>query len=403
MKCPKCGFVSFPGRSHCKKCGHQYVASSGKATPGATLSLFSGSPVFSNQRLSPAVTDSGAAAPETPDPKELPVVEASAKESGAEIRDGRPISTEADGAIGPDSSRGAAQVGRAPGNGTDAAPESIPAWREELTERVESFRRRRARLREGPDSSLNLDFNFQEASGDVAETAVDAEALYFPQDEPNLDVSLASPACPEIDAPILDSLPLEREEAEFDTRGSASVETSEDTPEESAPVATTLDIVIESPEPSPRAGVRVAVPLRLPVASLGRRFLAGLAHALVLLVAAALFAAVFWRVGGRISAQPLNIFVIGFITAFFIFAYFGLFTALTASTPGLLWMDLEVCSYDGSRPRAVQSFSRAFGYLVSLAGLLLGFIWALVDSEGLTWHDRISCTYITTSSRPSAS
>src|SRR2546422_10427670 len=89
----------------------------------------------------------------------------------AETRDGRPISTEADRAIGPDSSRGAAQVGRAPGNGTDTAPESIPAWREELTERGESFRRRRARLRGGPDSNLKLGFNFQGASGDVPETA----------------------------------------------------------------------------------------------------------------------------------------------------------------------------------------------------------------------------------------
>ena len=123
-------------------------------------------------------------------------------------------------------------------------------------------------------------------------------------------------------------------------------------------------------------------------------FLVALTHGLMCFV---------FRAEQVVSGVVLNIFVLGFITAFFIFAYFGLFTALTASTPGLLWMDLEVCSYDGSRPRAVQSFSRAFGYLVSLAGLLLGFIWALVDSEGLTWHDRISCTYITTSSRPSAS
>ncbi|MGD1104323.1 MAG: hypothetical protein ABSA59_19915, partial [Terriglobia bacterium] len=45
-------------------------------------------------------------------------------------------------------------------------------------------------------------------------------------------------------------------------------------------------------------------------------------------------------------------------------------------------------------PTVRESFWRAFGVLVSLSALMLGFVWACVDSDGLTWHDRMSGTVI---------
>jgi len=38
---------------------------------------------------------------------------------------------------------------------------------------------------------------------------------------------------------------------------------------------------------------------------------------------------------------------------------------------------------------------RAAGYLLSAGTLFLGFLWALWDEDGLTWHDRLSRTYLT--------
>jgi len=38
---------------------------------------------------------------------------------------------------------------------------------------------------------------------------------------------------------------------------------------------------------------------------------------------------------------------------------------------------------------------RSFGYLLSGAALMLGFFWAFWDEDRLTWHDRISQTYVT--------
>jgi uncharacterized RDD family membrane protein YckC len=48
----------------------------------------------------------------------------------------------------------------------------------------------------------------------------------------------------------------------------------------------------------------------------------------------------------------------------------------------------------GEYPTLRESCWRAFGILVSLSALMLGFIWACVDSDALTWHDRMSGTVI---------
>ena len=37
---------------------------------------------------------------------------------------------------------------------------------------------------------------------------------------------------------------------------------------------------------------------------------------------------------------------------------------------------------------------RGFGYFISIAPLMLGFIWALVDPEHLTWADKVSGTFL---------
>jgi uncharacterized RDD family membrane protein YckC len=128
---------------------------------------------------------------------------------------------------------------------------------------------------------------------------------------------------------------------------------------------------------------------------MGRRFLAGLVDGVVLLFGGGLFALIFWRAGGHLTPVPPNLAIVAVIAIIFVFAYFGLFTAVTFSTPGLTWMGIEVRNMAGYPPAPPESFLRAFGYLVSIAALMIGFCWALVDSEGLTWHDRISGTFLT--------
>ena len=56
---------------------------------------------------------------------------------------------------------------------------------------------------------------------------------------------------------------------------------------------------------------------------------------------------------------------------------------------------LQIASFTGEVPSQRQYFLRAAGYVLSAATCFLGFLWAIWDEDGLTWHDRLSQTYLT--------
>jgi uncharacterized RDD family membrane protein YckC len=55
---------------------------------------------------------------------------------------------------------------------------------------------------------------------------------------------------------------------------------------------------------------------------------------------------------------------------------------------------LQVASFTGETPTPRQYLWRAAGYLLSAGTCFLGFLWVLWDEDGLSWHDRISHTYL---------
>ena len=55
---------------------------------------------------------------------------------------------------------------------------------------------------------------------------------------------------------------------------------------------------------------------------------------------------------------------------------------------------LQVASFSGDSPTPRQYFLRATGYILSAGTMYLGFLWAMWDEDGLTWHDRLSRTYL---------
>ena len=367
MKCPKCGFVSYPGLAQCKKCGHRFVPEPRKEK-SSLLSLFSGSTVPTPPPAKPS--------PAAPPP---PVTETSVK---SEVVPLHPAEPEAALAV----PQAPPAVERPP------APEEARPWREEISERVENFRRRRARLLEESDPSINPTFDFSQ----VGESEVGAKVLEFPQAEGSVDVALGGGRESVGELPLLDSHPLDKTGGGVRILTSAAVEAGELTLDHRIVEAEPVEIVLESSPAMAESAALETAPFLLPVASLGRRFLAGIADALVLVAGVGLFALIFWRAGAHVTPRPLNIAVLGLIGLLIFLVYFGLFTALTASTPGLLWMGLEVRNFDGGAPSARESCWRAFGYLVSTSALMLGFVWSLVDSDGFTWHDRMCRTFIAT-------
>jgi uncharacterized RDD family membrane protein YckC len=268
-------------------------------------------------------------------------------------------------------------------------------WRQELSERFQSFRQRRARLRNEPPPEENLDFEFEprEAS-ERAEPGVE-NVLEFPQNALAIDAEIVPPAALEDYAPDLGAETQERGDERLEILDTELPQADEIALEPASPTDTPLEIVVGPSEfGAPAADSQLELEAFL-VAPLGRRFLAGLVDGLVLLLAGGLFALIFWRAGGHLTPDPLNLTIVASIAIFFVWAYFGLFTALTFSTPGLTWLGIEVRNMEGWPPAPRESLLRAFGYLVSLSALMIGFLWAVVDSDGLTWHDRISGTFLT--------
>jgi uncharacterized RDD family membrane protein YckC len=271
------------------------------------------------------------------------------------------------------------------------APVSL-SWQEELSQRVADFRRRRARFRRSLDPNARIDVGAGHNEPQPEASAI-ATNLRAERTEPDFDVETPSGACREFS--LLESVPVKEPGGGLPALSSPAIEAGEMPLHDQVPGPEPVEIVLQSPRPlSPDAAFKGSA-RALTAAPLARRFLAGIVDALVLLVAAGLFAGILRLAGGRVSMGAINIAVLGFITLSVLLLYFGLFTALTHSTPGLISMGLEVRNAaDRSPPTPAQSVRRALGYLVSSVALMLGFVWALVDSEGLTWHDRMSGTVV---------
>lgn len=343
VRCPKCGYVSFPGLPKCKKCGRPFPSPSEP------------SPV----KPADEVTAESTAEP-APKPREGP-------------RD--PIEVN----IGP------------PDSAPPPQPPEPADWQGELSKRVEGFRQRRARLR-GKDegANLELDFDAHEFPREARERAIIDFPLNPPsapeQDEPFRNRHLDEPPRPNLDDVQLgmENSPAKR------ARPSAQSDDSGPAP-----------ILVESPSEQERADLgRAANGTAGGVAGIGDRFVAGLLDVLVLLGGVGLFTLIFWRAGGRVTRQPVDLAVIAFVVGVFMLFYFGVMTALTSSTPGLIWTGLEIRTQNGQEPGVREAAWRAVGCVISAGALMLGYLWAVVDADGLTWHDRMSGTFIARSERP---
>ncbi len=137
-----------------------------------------------------------------------------------------------------------------------------------------------------------------------------------------------------------------------------------------------------------------AEPGLYPVASIDDRRIAGLADVACLLFAYGAFLALFGSLGGQFTISKLSAAVCAATLAIVYVQYFALFTIFGGTTPGMMLRGLHVVSFDGETPTARQMLLRAFGYLLSAGTFFLGFLWAMWDEDCLTWHDRLSRTYL---------
>jgi len=143
-----------------------------------------------------------------------------------------------------------------------------------------------------------------------------------------------------------------------------------------------------------RAGADFPLPSASPSASIVRRALAALVDGVVLATALAAFTAIFLRLNPVRGPLPMLAGALGVVAVLLWVAYEFLFVVYTGSTPGLRAARLRLAAFDGSplnrrlrRWRVLASFLSAFS-----AGL--GYLWCVLDQDGLCWHDRITRTHV---------
>jgi uncharacterized RDD family membrane protein YckC len=129
-------------------------------------------------------------------------------------------------------------------------------------------------------------------------------------------------------------------------------------------------------------------------AGFARRIIAGgLDLVLVALLAAPFAAAIEFADGNW--RDPRIIGLMSSITIVLMFAYLTVSIAFTGRTVGMRMLSLRtIDTRTGLIPTGGQSMKRAIGYIVALALLGLGIIYALVDPDGRTVYDRFSKTIV---------
>jgi uncharacterized RDD family membrane protein YckC len=64
------------------------------------------------------------------------------------------------------------------------------------------------------------------------------------------------------------------------------------------------------------------------------------------------------------------------------------------ATPGMAYAGIGLCTVDGYVPDRAQRGTRLIALIISVLPLGLGLAWSLFDEDRLTWHDRLSGTYL---------
>jgi uncharacterized RDD family membrane protein YckC len=127
------------------------------------------------------------------------------------------------------------------------------------------------------------------------------------------------------------------------------------------------------------------------------------------LLIAALLMVVTWLLlpltGGRpIAAESPRWWMLAYRTLLMavVIVYFGFCWTRGGQTLGMQAWKIRVVRANGARLRWRDAGLRLATALLSGLAAGLGYLWLLIDRDGLTWHDRLSRTRIVMTERPRA-
>jgi uncharacterized RDD family membrane protein YckC len=136
-----------------------------------------------------------------------------------------------------------------------------------------------------------------------------------------------------------------------------------------------------------------------PVAPRELRIFSALVDGFSILAGAAIIAGIYLFKGGEIQFGRGALVTLAALGAVVTALYRTLWCLADGDSPGMQFAGLRLVDFDGRRPNRRQRAIRQIASLLSLCAAGVGIAWALVDDEGLTWHDHISKTFPTLQDR----
>jgi uncharacterized RDD family membrane protein YckC len=96
--------------------------------------------------------------------------------------------------------------------------------------------------------------------------------------------------------------------------------------------------------------------------------------------------------GSHITIQTAAITAVVTFTIFTLL-YQLLFFTLSEATPGMRYARIGLCTLSDDNPTRAAMRRRILASILAACPLGIGFLWAMLDEDGLGWHDRISRMY----------
>jgi uncharacterized RDD family membrane protein YckC len=138
-------------------------------------------------------------------------------------------------------------------------------------------------------------------------------------------------------------------------------------------------------------------------ASIGRRALAALVDGAVVVIVLAFCTAIFLRLNPSLipcrGTIPTFASALGMVVVLLWVVYEFLLVVYTGSTPGLRAARLQLATFDGSPLRRSTRRWRVLASFLSAFSAGLGYLWCVLDQDGLCWHDRITRTHVQSSTQ----
>lgn len=143
--------------------------------------------------------------------------------------------------------------------------------------------------------------------------------------------------------------------------------------------------------PAPRE--RSAVNDDAPVAPAAVRLHAATLDAIFLATGIVAAAVPFYLMGGRFVPSAKAVLPYAATIAALGFFYHLFWCVLGRESAGMRCLGLRVLTFDGHLPTWQQRVGRLVLTCLDVTAAGLGLVWALIDEEGLTWHDHLSKTF----------